>query len=161
MRSVVTITFCAAITLWLGGLVALFLFVQVMFHTDRAVALNAAPMLFDAFEKYQLVLLAVAILSLIAWRLMACSTAKRWITTMLLLAGVLAVVQSAVVSSRMQTILASGQSGGQEFRRLHGYSMMVYLSEAGLLAAAACLLPTAIRSEADSPRQTLPQTATA
>ena len=167
MRSTLTIVFCAALTLWLGGLVALFIFVQAMFNANRAVAVEAAPMLFNVFEKYQLILFAIAMISVIAWRLIiGCSTAKRWIMLMVILAGSLAIVQTAFVSSRMTAIRQSGQSGDgeldgdfrAEFRRLHGYSMMIYVSQTALLAAAACLLPAAISAEAGLRRQALRQT---
>lgn len=163
MRSTLTIIFCAALTLWLGGLVALFIFVQAMFNANRNVAVEAAPMLFNVFEKYQLILFAIAMVSVIAWRLIiGCSTAKRWIIVMVILAGSLAIVQTAFVSSRMTAIRDAGQSGDgefrAEFRRLHGYSMILYVSQTALLVIAACLLPTAISAEAGLRRQVLPQT---
>lgn len=158
MRKLLTIIFSAALTLWLGGSIALFLFVQTMFRNDRAIAVNAAPMLFRVFESYQLVLLLIAMFSLIAWRLMVCSKAKKWIMALLIVAGICAVVQTAVVSNRMRAILAAGQSAEGEFRRLHGYSMMIYVSQTVVLAAAACLLPAAISAEADWKPRTSPKT---
>lgn len=165
MRSALTIVHAAALTLWLGGLVALFIFVQVLFKTDRAVAANAAPILFRTFEVYQLGLLVIALLSLLAWRMLACSRWKKWMTVLVVLAGAMAVAETAFVSSRMRTLMAggpeataAGTDAGAEFRRLHGYSMMLYSGETILLAIAACLLPSAIRAEADGPAVRRPTT---
>jgi hypothetical protein len=148
MRHVLTILTCAALTLWLGGLVALFVFVQMLFNTDRATAANAAPILFRAFEIYQLALFVVAIVALVAWRLIACSRAKKWMTALVVLAGLLAVVQTAAVSSRMRAMVSGEERGGEAFRRLHAWSMVLYTGETVLLAAAACLLPAAITADA-------------
>ena len=46
-------------SLWLGGLVTLFVCVVMLFKTDRAIATQAAPHLFLAFERYQLIVAAV------------------------------------------------------------------------------------------------------
>lgn len=161
MRAALTILHAAALTLWLGGLVTLFLFVQVLFKTDRALAASAAPILFRAFELYQLGLLVIALLSLMGWRLLVCSRCKKWMMALVLVAGALAVVQTAWVSARMRALTAGGQAAaspdaGAEFRRLHGYSMVLYSGQTVLLAAAACLLPSAIRAEADGPVSPFP-----
>lgn len=148
MLRFLTLVTCAAMTLWLGGLIALFTFVQAMFNTDRATAANAAPILFRVFEIYQLGLFVVAIVAQIGWRLISCSRSKKWITALLMLAGLLAVIETAFVSSRMRAMMSGEQPGGEEFRRLHSYSMMIYSTETLLLAAAACLLPAAISADA-------------
>jgi hypothetical protein len=168
-RQVIIIIFGAALTLWLGGLLALFIFVQSLFNADRAVAVQAAPILFRVFELYQLGLAGVALISLIGWRLLVCSRPKRWMLALVLLAVALSVAEMVLVSSRMRAILAGGQTSGAEFRKLHGYSMMIYSTETILLAAAACLFPAAIRAEAEfgprltssPPLRTSPETAAA
>lgn len=163
MLRFLTLLTCAATTLWLGGLVALFVFVQVLFKADRATAANAAPVLFRAFEIYQLGLFVVAILALVAWRTISCSRSKKWMTGLILLAGLLAVVETAFVSARMRAMMSGEEAGGEGFRRLHAYSMMIYSTETILLAAAACLLPAAISADAlrrprPAPPGTSPQT---
>lgn len=142
----------------------MFIFVQVMFAADRATAANAAPLLFYTFEIYQLGLFVVAIVAVTAWRMVVCSRSKRWISRLIILAGALAIVQTAFVSTRMRAMMTGEQRGGSDFRRLHSYSMILYASQTVILAAAACLLPAAISGDArrnpvaGPPRERLPQT---
>jgi hypothetical protein len=166
MRHVLTIVFAAALTLWLGGLVALFIFVQTLFAADRGIAAGAAPVLFRVFEFYQLGLLVVALVSLTAWRLLVCTAWKKWMLGLVLLAGAMAVVQTGFLSSRMRTIMTDPEVAGRadaaaQFRRLHSVSMILYSGSTILLAIAACLLPSAIQAEAEHrARPTLPRAST-
>jgi hypothetical protein len=146
MRNVMAILCSVAGSLWFGGTMALFLFVSTLFSQDRPTALAAAPRMFLVFEKYQLVLAAVALLAAFTWRIL---TPSRWITSVLVtlaLAGAAAAMSAALVTPKMETIRAAGESSGPAFRRLHGISMMIYTFEAALLLIATLLLPAAIRT---------------
>src|SRR5262247_3889665 len=102
MRSLLILVSAAALTLWLGGIVALFIFVQGLFSTDRVVAVQAAPILFAVFEVYQLILFAVAALALAAWRMVAPARAVSWVLSLVIIAGAAAVAHRGVVSPRMR-----------------------------------------------------------
>jgi hypothetical protein len=151
MISLLRIFFSLALALWLGGLISLFVFVQHLFKNDRAIAVDAAPMLFRAFETYRLPLLGAAALSIVVWFGVTRSrAAKRWIMALaflVLTADTFAIAQSAFVSRKMHAI-PSAERSGPEFKRLHGFSMMLYTGEAALLAIAAALLPATIARDA-------------
>lgn len=136
-----------AVALWLGGLAGLLLAVNTLFGWDRAVAAEAAPRLFAAFEPLVLVVAAVAIAGTVGWRLIACTRAKRLLMLSLLLAGVAATLAIAVVSPRIEYLRLEGYGGTEHFRRWHGISMLLYSGQFLLVLVGACLLPWAVRSE--------------
>ena len=145
MRYAFSLVAALAWGLWFGGLMALFLFVQTMFDRSRTVAVDAAPMLFLAFEKYQLALAAVAVLATFAW----------WVTTRsgrvlafglcLALAVLGAVASPTLITPRLERLRLTGQSDTPEFRALHGRSMMIYVCEAAVLLIGGIILPVALR----------------
>src|SRR5688500_17893450 len=100
MRAVLAIVTLLAWSLWFGGSVAMFLFVQTLFRENRAIAVEAAPMIFRVFALYQIVIGAVALLGAGIWRL----TTKRAVLSVLFwllaLASVGCVVTGAVITPR-------------------------------------------------------------
>lgn len=133
--------------LWLGGMIALFIFVQTLFARSRPLAVEAAPVLFSAFERYQLVLAGATVLLALAWWVVARRRLLLAVVVLLVVAAAGAVAGPLLITSRMEALRAQGQSGGPEFRRLHGQSMMVYVGQAVLLAGTGLLLPAVIRGE--------------
>src|SRR4051794_3670218 len=85
MRRLTSIASLFAWSLWFGGTIALFVFVQALFRNDRAIAIQAAPQLFDVFQKYQLILAAVTLVAVVAWRIAAPSA---WIVACFVLLAV-------------------------------------------------------------------------
>ena len=144
MRRVMAVLVVVSWGLWFGGMVALFLFVSVMFRESRPVAVDAAPMLFRAFERYQLLLAAFALVATVLWRILVLSRAIMVVFTFLALASVAAALSTTLVTPRMETLRRTGQSTSPEFRQLHGRSMMFYTGEAALLLLAGIALPAAI-----------------
>src|SRR5437868_4635908 len=57
--------------LWLGGLITLFLCVITLFHHNRSSAIDAAPVLFVNFERYQLILAALGLTCTVTWRIVS------------------------------------------------------------------------------------------
>jgi hypothetical protein len=160
MRKVIAVLVTLAWALWFGGIVALFLFVSVMFSQSRPVAVEAAPMLFHAFERYQLLVAAFALVCLVLWRVLVPSRAVMVVFTLLAFAAVAAVLSTTLVTPRIETLRRQGQSGSPEFRQLHGRSMQFYVSEAVLLLLAGVALRQAIARDAVTPMQaTTPETA--
>jgi hypothetical protein len=128
------------VALWLGGLVALFMFVSTLFRADHGVAVNVAPFMFYIFERYQLMLASTAIASAIVWRVYRRTRPRQMLLACLLVAALLGLAQYGLVSPRMNALHASGESP-EQFRRLHGYSMLIYVGTAlmVLLSGAALL----------------------
>lgn len=149
--------------LWFGGMIALFLFVQTLFAHDRAVAVEAAPQLFIVFQKFQLILAAITLAAVVAWRVAAPSRAVVAIVVLLAVATFAGVAISVWIMPRMNELRALGESGGEEFRRLHGRSMMLFMIETIMLLVSGILLPSAMRvsSAPSSPAHTPPRTARA
>ncbi len=127
--------------MWFGGLAALFLFVTQLFAVDRAMAKQAAPQLFHVFEKYQILLAAVALLGTLAWRVISGSARTTMLFCLLGVASLAAACGPILTSTRMNQLIAQDQSDTPEFRKLHGESMMIYSSELLLLLAAGLMLP--------------------
>jgi hypothetical protein len=129
MRNFSSILFRVVWALWLGGLIALFIFVLTLFHEDHALAVQTAPRLFHVFEYYQLVLAAAAILSAIVQR--------ATLPAMLFcLATVGAVVSPLVITPKIMQMQRLGLTHTQRFGKLHGESMMVYMGDTVLVLAA-------------------------
>lgn len=133
--------------LWFGALVALFVFVTTLFHNEREIAVQAAPQLFVAFQKYHLILAAVALASTVAWRIASQSRIVLAIFILLGLAVCCGVAVSVWIVGPMETLRQQGLSGSDEFKRLHGRSMMLYTGQALLLLISGIVLPIAIASD--------------
>ncbi|MGE5611994.1 MAG: hypothetical protein ACM359_22295 [Bacillota bacterium] len=164
MKRLLSIVLCLAWALWLGGLMALFVFVQTLFARSRPLAVQAAPVLFLAFERYELIVGALALVAAIGWRIRVRSRSLTLLLTLLVLAAVGAIVSSITITGPMEQLRAIGQSGSAEFKRLHGYSMMVYVTQTVLLVIAGVMLPGILRSNtatgvSQPPHQTRPETA--
>jgi hypothetical protein len=151
MRYVFSTLAALAWALWFGGLMTLFVSVQSMFARDRAVAVDAAPMLFAAFERYQLLLAAIAIVSTFGWWLTVRSRRVIAVALLLALAVLGAVASSTLVTPRLERLRLAGESGSPAFRSLHGQSMMLYVGEAAALLVAGMILPAALRHAGPPP----------
>jgi hypothetical protein len=126
--------------LWFGGVMGLFLSVQVLFHqTDRAVFLASAPRLFLAFEKYQILLAVTSLVLTLTW----CATARTrrltWLLTLFAIAALGAVVEATTITPRIEALRIAGETHTPQFLRLHGLSMCVYMGVAITLLAAGIL----------------------
>jgi hypothetical protein len=121
--------------LWFGGMMALFLFVQKLFHENRTVAIDAAPRMFLAFELYQLILAAIALVAAFVWRLGVPSKLITSVFTLLGIATFIAVVGTMMVTPKMEQLRRAGQSSDPRFMKLHGISMALYSGEAAFLLA--------------------------
>jgi hypothetical protein len=133
--------------MWFGGLVSLFLFVTRLFAEDRPTALLAAPRMFLAFERYQLLLAMAALLGAFVWRVLAKSVRVTVLFWMLAAASVPAALGPVFLTSRMEQLRVRGESSSPEFKRLHGESMIVYLGETLILFAAGLTLPWVMREK--------------
>ena len=147
--------------LWFGGIITLFLAVTSLFATfapDKSLAGTAAAGIFRRFEFYQLLLAAVAVAAAAVWRASSSPRAGRatLLLVLLALAAGEALTSTLVVSSRIERLREARLTDTPQFRRLHGVSMTVYASEAGLLAVAGLVLPGALGLNADRLRRGSP-----
>ncbi|MBC8109170.1 MAG: hypothetical protein H7Z14_21465 [Anaerolineae bacterium] len=151
MNRLLQIAASVALALWLGGLVALFLFVGALFREDRTLAISAAPTLFNSFATYQLFLGMIGLIALFFWRSMVRS---RWISTIIVLFIISLALAAYVMFSmipEMEAIRIGGQSGDSpRFKTLHGMSMIFYTSQTIALLLAAMMIPLAISADAVS-----------
>jgi hypothetical protein len=150
MRTVFSVVLAVAWALWFGGIVALFLFVSVLFKADRPTAMRAAPEMFYAFEKYQIVLAAVCLIAAVALRITTKAGVFAVVFLFLAVATVGACAEPMFISSKMEKLREMGQSGSAEFKKLHGYSMVVYVAQAVALLGAGLFLPAAMAKQSDS-----------
>jgi hypothetical protein len=149
MKTIFSTIAILAWALWLGGAIALFLFVTMLFKTDRELAREAAPVLFKAFEVYQTSLAGAAVIASGGWLLSGRSWAKVTVFILLLLAGGAALALPRLFTAEMEKLRLAGRSDSPEFRKLHGWSSAVYSAEAAILGMAGLLLPLAIRKDRD------------
>ncbi len=151
MRTLVIYVIGLGLALWLGGSMALYMFVQYLFKIERAVAVNAAPMMFFIFERYQLMIAAILLAATIVWRLYSCSRPKKLLLACLMVASLLAITQFGIISPKMNELHLTGQSSNMEFKKLHGYSMVVYVGTTVMtLLAGGAFITSLIRDQSFS-----------
>ena len=141
------------IALWLGSLAHLLLTVGSLFaafpKAISSVAVEAAPVIFRASERAGLIVAAVTLAAAVSWNWRSAARSRRWIAWLLAVAATLAVMQTTIVSARMERLRADGLSSGDAFRTLHRASSSQYLVQTALLLTSCALLPAALR---DLPR---------
>lgn len=139
--------------LWAGSLAHLVLTVSSLFKAfpkaTSSVALEAAPQVFWITERFHIALALLSVIFLVAWRLVGCTRAKRWMTLLTVLATLLAFLQTFGLSAKMDALRQQGQSGGPEFTRLHHWSTRQYSVQAILVIGALCFIPAAASGRAD------------
>jgi hypothetical protein len=150
MSRIAQIIVTLAICLWLGGLIALFLFVGALFKHDRTVAIQAAPVLFDTFSMFQLIIAPLGLIALFFWRSMVRSAALNAMIVIFALSLASAAYVTFAIIPEMTAIQRAGQSGeSPRFKQLHGRSMMFYSAQTLALLISAIMLPGAIARTVD------------
>lgn len=129
--------------LWLGGLVALFLFAQTLFAQlpDRASAGTAASTLFVFFGRYQIFLAAILLLGAFYTRWKTPSRRSTVLFILLAVATILTAGVSGWLIPKINAMRLEHLTADPLFRRLHGLSSMLMSIEALLLVAVGPLLP--------------------
>lgn len=147
--------------LWLGGLVALLLFVTQLFAASRDMAIHSAPVLFRTFAAYQIVVGLILCITATAHAWMTRSSARAICSMMFLIALSLAMTVSTW-TRQMLELIGRGESSGGEFLSLHIRCNVAYLIEAILLfigGVGTALLPiTSRRSASEKVATTSPAT---
>ena len=143
MRTTLSTLTTIAWALWFGGLATMFVVTRATFRESYDLGRSANPIMFRAFEPYILVVAGVAIVAGVAWLLF--SRSKLLNVAMVLL--VLAAAASAYAHYGASLPMPQLQASTPEWKKLHGLSMGLYATQAGLLAIAGLILPAAIREK--------------
>jgi hypothetical protein len=148
MRSLASILLTSASALWLGGLAALFVFAQAVFKAvpDRTVAGQSTSAMFVVFSQYQLLIAAAALIGAFLGYVATRRTIFVVIFALLGLAAVGAALNRMTLLPRMESLRTTGQTGAP-FKKLHGYSMMLYTAMTALLLIVVALSPFAARAD--------------
>ena len=141
MRFLCSILLLFAWGLWLGGLITVFFVVTLLFAADKTLAVQVGPRVFPPFEKFELILGTVSLLACFFLRV----TTKSGFWTLLfalLVAAVLPAIASPLfVTPKLMHLWSQNLSYNADFKKLHGYSMMLYSTTTIMLALAGLLLP--------------------
>lgn len=135
-------------SLWLGGLIALFIAVTSLFDTfadDHHLAGIAASGIFGRFNRYQLVLAALALIGSFAWRVGSGKSSVTVLFTCFALASFAAIMIAGIITPRLESLRLENQTHTPEFTRLHGIAMLIYLAEVVFLFIGGLILPSLIR----------------
>src|SRR5437867_10026 len=131
--------------LWLGGLITLFICVITLFHHNRSLAADSAPLLFVNFERYQLILAAVALTATVAWRITTKNLLLNLLFLLLCLSSLGAIASPLYFSKQMESLREQGKTSSPKFETLHHQSEWVYTTEATLLLICGFPLFVALR----------------
>jgi hypothetical protein len=137
--------------LWFGGLVTLFAVLGTIFTTgpfEREVQGAFAARLFPMFERMQLIFAAVALLGTAAWWMGRRAKIKLALFGLFALATLAAVIETTMITPKIEAMRVASQRETPEFQRMHGVSSRVYMSGAVVLLVAGLMLPHAIRGDA-------------
>ena len=150
MRYFISILVSIAWALWFGGLITLFLVVTQLskiFVDRRDIFGQAGSGTFIMFERYQLVVGALALISAFALRLVSPAVVRTALFSVLFLAAVGAVASPLWITPKIEALRIAGETTNPQFKKLHGVSMAVYSADALILLIAGTLLPAAISKE--------------
>src|SRR5579864_6058208 len=129
--------------LWLGGLVALFMAVQSLFNTFAArhdLAGQGAARIFHAFNAYQLGLATAALILTVIWRVIGPPKLTTVLFVFFALATVGACGTTMYFAPHIEMLQRQGLTASEQFKKLHGMSMLVYVGETASLLIAGALL---------------------
>jgi hypothetical protein len=139
-----------AIALWLGSLAHTLLSVWSLFdahpRAQSDVAVRAAPVIFYITERANVVVGLIGIVAAMVWSFTSRAARLRWLIGALVVALLLSIAQTLLISTRMDALRESGLGGGPEFMKLHGIANVQYLVQLLLLLVSAAALPWVIRS---------------
>ncbi len=139
-------------SLWLGGLVTLFLCILTLFKHNHSLAAQSAPLLFVTFERYQLLLAAIVLTSTVAWRFTTKNLLINLLFLLLCLSSLGAIASPLYFTKQMEALRHQGDSSSPKFKTLHSQSMWVYTTQATLLLICGFPLFTALHKATPPPK---------
>ncbi|HEY8748046.1 MAG TPA: DUF4149 domain-containing protein [Tepidisphaeraceae bacterium] len=128
--------------LWFGGLITLFIAVLSLFSTfPRETAGQGAAKIFHAFNAYQLALAALALIATFVWRLVGPPKRTTAMFAFFAVATIGACLVTMYFTPRIEMLQHQGLANSDQFRQLHGHSMIVYCGEVVALLIAGLIIP--------------------
>jgi hypothetical protein len=163
MRNLLSLILTAAWALWFGATIATFVFAIHLFRVHPGdVASQANSAMFVVFGEYELMLAAVAILA--AGMMLVSRPTKPLVVLLaaLVFSGAVAMTAGMGLTPRMEILREQGKSHSDEFKRLHGRSMMAMTAQSVLLLLCLPLIQSAMstRGQGESATQRQEQDST-
>jgi hypothetical protein len=142
MRYLASLLLTLSSALWLGLLVALFLFAPAIFQAfgaDKALAGKATSAVFVKFAQAQLALSAAGLLGAFLAYVHQKRPAYVALFTLFAVSCVGAVVYKMLLVPRMEELRIAGQGSSETFKKYHGITMIVSTATALLMLTATVL----------------------
>jgi hypothetical protein len=153
MRYIMSVILTISWALWIGGIAAVLLAVTAIFNEypsdQRALAGRATAAVFRSFSFYELIVAAVALVAVVALRLMKPGYSRTGLFVLLALAALMAAISAGLITPRIDDLRAQGQSHSDAFKQLHGVSMTLFSGRALLLLAGSFFIPLALLRNSD------------
>lgn len=146
MRTFFSTVATVAWALWFGGLVTLFVVTRATFAHSHELGRTANPIMFRTFEPYILIVAAVAVVGSGLWLASGRTRLLKVLFVLLILGAATSTYAHFGVSLRLQQMSPSTP----EWKSLHGRSMMLYASQAAVLAIVGLMLPATISRQRDA-----------
>lgn len=154
MQALFTRALLLAWSLWLGGLVGVLLAVTTIFAAldpDKHAAGAIAAQVFANADKLVFILAAFALLSCAGLLLQSPTKSRQTVFALLILAALLATGSATVISPKINAMRKAATTESPEFKKLHGLSMLLALTELLSLTAAGLALPPALTPKPPAP----------
>jgi hypothetical protein len=152
MKLVLRVVCTFAWALWFGGMLALLIFVTRLFGASRATGVAGAPVLFDTFGVYQIVLGAVAVIAAsLMWMTSRGPRKAIAVATCTLLVALVLAFPIVWWTRQIDSLRVAGQTQTDQFRSLHRQSSIAYVASAAALLVAGVALVTSTSGRAPSP----------
>jgi len=144
MRYLLCLIVTVAWALWFGATIATFVFALNLFHTHADIAGEANSAMFVVFGKYELVLAGIAIAAagmlLVSYPTKAAVILVAW----LVFTGAIATFGALGFTPRMEILRTQGKQHSDEFKRLHGQSMITMTTQSAMLLLSGAILLVAV-----------------
>ena len=147
MRTVFSFAAMLAWGLWFGGLCTLVVLVLALQRGSDPVGPKAAPYLFLAFERLELIVAALAVVAALGWRLVHKHSLVTFLFVLFVLSSAGAVGKHFLLTPKMKPYWESSNTKNDEFRGLHQASSIIYVTQAGVLLIGGLILPSILRRD--------------
>jgi hypothetical protein len=133
MRFLLHLIVTVAWALWFGATIATFVFALNLFHTHPTIAGEANSAMFVVFGKYELILAAITIAA--AGMLLVNYPSKPVVILIawLVFTGAIGMFGALGLTPRMEILRTQNKQHTDEFRHLHGKSMIAMTVQSGML----------------------------
>jgi Domain of unknown function (DUF4149) len=154
MRFLLHLIVTVAWALWFGATIATFVFALNLFRTHPGIADEANSAMFVVFGKYELILAAIAIAA--AGMLLVNYPSKPVVVLIgwLVFTGAIGMFTALGFTPRMEILRTQNKQHTDEFRRLHGKSMIAMTAQSGMLLLSGAVLIVTITRRESAPTAT-------